>query len=78
MPAHRLLLISACGFDGASLEELRLQARQALITYALRKLAARAEKQELEEDAYLKERLSLEYQAQHRRRTRFDSRVVLV
>ena len=73
--AIETLLITACGFDGASLEELRLQARQALITYALRKLAARAEKQELEEDAYLKERLSLEYQAQHRRRTRFKKRL---
>jgi hypothetical protein len=73
--AIETLLITACGFDGASLEELRLQARQALITYALRKLSARAEKQEVEEDAYLKERLSLEYQAQHRRRDRFKKRL---
>ena len=69
------LLTTDCGCATEALQELRSQARQALISYALRKLAVRAEKEALEEDAYLKERLGLEYQAHLRRRDRFKKRL---
>ena len=76
--AIETLLVSNCEYSRESLDELRLQARQALISYSLRKLTARAEKQELEEDAYFKERLSLEYQAHHRRQERAKKRLAQV
>ncbi|MEK6602948.1 MAG: hypothetical protein AABY69_00915, partial [Nitrospirota bacterium] len=55
--------------------DLRAQARLAPLTYALKKLAARADKQEVEEEDYRRERLSLEYQAHLRRRNRFTKRL---
>jgi hypothetical protein len=58
-----------------SLDDLRAQARLAPLTYALKKLAARADKQEVEEEDYRRERLSLEYQAHLRRRDRFKKRL---
>jgi hypothetical protein len=73
--AIETLLVTECGDSPDSLKELRVQARQALISYGLRKLAARTEKQEIEETAYFKERLILEYQAHYRRRDRFKKRL---
>lgn len=69
------MLTTDCGCSTEALEELRSQARQTLISYALRKLAVRADKEALEEDAYLKERVGLEYQAHLRRRDRFKKRL---
>lgn len=50
-----------------TLEDLRTQARLAPVAYSLKKLMARADKQEIEEEEYLRERLFLEYQAHARR-----------
>ena len=73
--AIETLLVTECGDTQDSLKEIASQARQALISYGLRKLAARVEKQELDEAAYTKERLNLEYQAHQRRRDRFKKRL---
>jgi hypothetical protein len=73
--AIETLLVTECGHSQDSLKELASQARQAVISYGLRKLAARAEKKEVDEAAYIKERLSLEYQAHQRRRDRFKKRL---
>jgi hypothetical protein len=73
--AIETLLVTECGETPDSLKDIRAQARQAIISYGLRKLAARAEKQEIEETDYLKERLSLECQAHLRRRDRFKKRL---
>ena len=69
------LLSTECDMSQESLDDLRAQARLAPITYALKKLAARADKQEMEEEDYRRERLSLEYQAHLRRRDRFKKRL---
>ena len=72
------LLATQCDMSRESLDDLRDQARLAPITYALKKLAARADKQEVEEEDYRRERLSLECQAHLRRRDRFKKRLDLV
>jgi hypothetical protein len=69
------LLSSECELSQESLDDLRAQARLAPLTYALKKLAVRAEKQEVEEEDYHRERLSLEYQAHLRRHNRFKKRL---
>ena len=69
------LLSTECELSQESLDDLRAQARLAPLTYALKKLAARAEKQEVEEEDYRRERLSLEYQAHLRRHNRFKKRL---
>jgi hypothetical protein len=76
--AAEQLLATECEMSQESLDDLRAQAKLAPLTYALKKLAARAEKQEVEEEDYRRERLSLEYQAHLRRRDRFTKRLNLV
>ena len=75
LEAIESLLTSECGHTQETLSDLRAQGRQAPIGYALKKLAARAEKEAVEEAAYFNERLSLEYQAHSRRRDRFQKRL---
>ncbi len=72
--AMERLLSTECEMSQESLDDLRAQARLSPLTYALKKLAARADKQEVEEEDYRRERLSLEYQAHLRRRDRFKKR----
>jgi hypothetical protein len=69
------LLSTECELSQESLDDLRAQARLAPLTYALKKLAVRAEKEEVEEEDYRRERLSLEYQAHLRRHNRFKKRL---
>ncbi len=69
------LLSTECELSQESLDDLRAQARLAPLTYSLKKLAVRAEKQEVEEEDYRRERLSLEYQAHLRRHNRFKKRL---
>jgi hypothetical protein len=69
------LLRSACDASPETLEELRTQAKLAPVTYTLKKLAVRADKEEIEEEEYLRERLSLEYQAHARRFERAKKRL---
>jgi hypothetical protein len=69
------LLSTECELSQESLDDLCAQARLAPLTYALKKLAVRAEKQEVEEEDYRRERLSLEYQAHLRRHNRFKKRL---
>lgn len=69
------LLKSECEASPETLEELRTQARLAPVTYSLKKLAARADKQEIEEEDYVRERLSLEYQSHARRFERAKKRL---
>lgn len=71
LEAMETLLRTECGNAPETLEDLRAQAKLAPVSYALRKLAARAEKQEIDEADYLRERLSLECQAHIRRLDRF-------
>lgn len=75
LDALEQLLSTECEMSQESLDDLRAQARLAPLTYALKKLAARADKQEVEEEDYRRERLSLEYQAHLRRRNRFKKRL---
>jgi hypothetical protein len=75
LEAIETLLTTECGHSQETLSELRAQAGQAAIGYALKKLAARAEKQAIDEAAYVNERLGLEYQAHSRRRDRFKKRL---
>jgi hypothetical protein len=77
LEAIETLLKTECGHTQETLSELRALARQAAIGYALKKLAARTEKQAVEEAAYLNERLGLEYQAHSRRHDRFKKRLAL-
>ncbi len=76
--ATEQLLTSECEVGPESLEDLRAQAKLSPLSYALKKLAARADKGEIEEADYLRERLSLEYQARLRQRDRFKKRLNLV
>ena len=76
--AMERLLSTECEMSPESLDDLRAQAKLAPLTYALRKLAARAEKQEVEEEDYRRERLSLEYQAHLRRRDRVQKRLAQI
>ena len=76
--ATEQLLASECEIGPESLEDLRAQAKLSPLTYALKKLAARADKGEIEEADYVRERLSLEYQARLRQRDRFKKRLNLV
>jgi hypothetical protein len=76
--AAERLLATECEMSRESLDDLRTQAKLSPLTYALKKLAARAEKQEVEETDYRRERLSLEYQAHLRRRDRFQKRLTQV
>ena len=69
------LLSTECEMSQESLDDLRAQARLAPLTYSLKKLAARADKQEVEEEDYRRERLSLEYQSHLRRHNRFKKRL---
>jgi len=69
------VLSTECEMSQESLDDLRAQARLSPLTYALKKLAARADKQEVEEEDYRRERLSLEYQAHLRRRDRVKKRL---
>ena len=69
------LLSTECELSQESLDDLLAQAKLSPLTYALKKLAARAEKQEVEEEDYRRERLSLEYQTHLRRRSRFTKRL---
>jgi len=69
------LLSTECELSQESLDDLRAQARLAPLTYSLKKLVVRAEKQEVEEEDYRRERLSLEYQAHLRRHNRFKKRL---
>ena len=73
--AMESMLRSECGYTAEALVGLRSDARLALISYPLRKLMARVDKQEIEEESYLRERLSLEYQAHLRRQSRFKKRL---
>jgi hypothetical protein len=73
--AMEQLLSTECEMSQESLDDLRAQARLSPLTFALKKLAARADKQEVEEEDYRRERLSLEYQAHLRRRDRFKKRL---
>lgn len=75
LDALEQLLSTECEMSQESLDDLRAQARLSPLTYALKKLAARADKQEVEEEDYRRERLSLEYQAHLRRRDRFKKRL---
>jgi len=75
LDAMEQLLSTECEMSQESLDDLRAQARLAPLTYALKKLTARADKQEVEEEDYRRERLSLEYQAHLRRRDRFKKRL---
>ena len=75
LDAMEQLLATECEMSQESLDDLRAQARLAPLTYSLKKLAARADKQEVEEEDYRRERLSLEYQAHLRRRARFKKRL---
>ncbi|TLY20175.1 MAG: hypothetical protein E6K68_08475 [Nitrospirae bacterium] len=72
------LLASECGLGPESLEDLRAQAKLSPLTYALKKLASRATKGEIEETDYVRERLSLEYQARLRQHDRAKKRLNLV
>lgn len=76
--ATEQLLTSECEIGPESLEDLRAQAKLSPLTYSLKKLAARADKGEIEEADYVRERLSLEYQARLRQRDRFKKRLNLV
>ena len=76
--ATEQLLTSECAVGPESLEDLHAQAKLSPLSYALKKLAARADKGEIEEADYLRERLSLEYQARLRQRERFKKRLSLV
>ena len=76
--ATEQLLTSECAVGPESLEDLHAQAKLSPLSYALKKLAARADKGEIEEADYLRERLSLEYQARLRQRDRFKKRLNLV
>jgi hypothetical protein len=76
--ATEQLLTSECEVGPESLGDLRAQAKLSPLSYALKKLAARAEKGEIEEADYLRERLGLEYQARLRQRDRFKKRLNLV
>lgn len=76
--ATEQLLTSECEIGSESLEDLRVQAKLSPLTYTLKKLAARADKGELEEADYVRERLGLEYQARLRQRDRFKKRLNLV
>ena len=69
------LLTTECEFSPETLDDLRSQAKMTPVMYTLKKLALRAEKQEIEEEEYVRERLSLEYQAHIRRRDRFKRRL---
>ncbi len=75
--ATEQLLTSECEIGPESLEDLRAQAKLSPLTYALKKLAARADKEEIEEADYVRERLSLEYQGRLRKRDRFKKRLNL-
>jgi hypothetical protein len=75
--ATEQLLASECEIGSESLEDLRAQAKLSPLTYALKKLAARADKEEIEEADYLRERLSLEFQGRLRQRDRFKKRLNL-
>jgi hypothetical protein len=72
------LLSTECEMSQESLDDLRAQARLSPLTFALKKLAARADKQEIEEEDYRRERLSLECQAHLRRRDRFQKRLAQI
>ncbi len=76
--ATEQLLASECEIGSESLEDLRAQAKLSPLTYALKKLAARADKEEIEEADYLRERLSLEFQGRLRQRDRFKKRLNLI
>lgn len=76
--AMEQLLSTECEMAQESLDDLRAQAKLSPLTYALKKLAARADKQEVEEEDYRRERLSLEYQAHLRRRDRFHKRLTQI
>lgn len=76
--ATEQMLTSECEIGPESLEDLRAQAKLSPLTYSLKKLAARADKGEIEEADYVRERLSLEYQASLRQRDRFKKRLNLV
>ena len=69
------LLTTECEISPETLDDLRSQAKMTPVMYTLKKLALRAEKQEIEEEEYVRERLSLEYQAHIRRRDRFKRRL---
>ncbi len=69
------LLTTGCGTSQETLDDLRSQAKLAPVVYAMKKLAVRAEKQEIEEEEYVRERLSLEYQSHIRRWGRFTKRL---
>ena len=75
--ATEQLLTSECEIGPESLEELRAQAKLSPLTYALKKLAVRADKGEIEETDYVRERLCLEYQARLRQRDRSKKRLNL-
>ena len=76
LQAVECLLATECEITKESLEEMRAQARMAAVSYALKKLANRLEKQTIEEPDYLRERLALELQAHLRRASRFRKRLV--
>ncbi len=75
--ATEQLLASECEIGPEALEDLRAQAKNSPLTYALKKLAARADKGEIEEADYVRERLGLEYQARLRQRDRSKKRLNL-
>src|SRR5437879_12724641 len=76
--ATEQLLTSECEVGPESLEDLRAQAKLSPRTDALKKRTVRADQGEIEEADYVRERLSLEYQARLRQRDRFKKRLNLV
>src|SRR3989454_61887 len=75
--ATEQLLTSECEIGPESLEDLRAQAKLSPLTYALKKLAARDAKGEIEEADSLRDRLGLQYQPRLRQRDRFKKRLNL-
>jgi len=75
--ATEQLLTSECETGPEALEDLRAQAKFSPLTYALKKLAVRADKGEIEEADYVRERLGLECQARLRQRDRSKKRLNL-
>ena len=72
------LLVSRFGVDSDKVQELKKQARTALSKPTLRALEQKWEKDEIEEEEYRRERLSVEYQARLRKLERERKRLETV
>ena len=69
------LLVSRSGLDSDRVQELKKQARTAVSKPALRALEQKWEKDEIEEEDYRRERLSIEYQTRSRKLERERKRL---